>query len=280
MKKGVMLLFLLVFSMVVVSAEACDLSVSLLNQDPYPAVPGDYVKVVFQISGLESDECGNIEFSLLEEYPLEFDPGERGLRKFSDVDYIKDYQSTIQIPFEVRIDADAVDGANPIEVSVQNNNDAPILETFDLEVDDVRADFEVYVKDYDFKTHELTLEVLNIEKADVEALTISIPKQVNIVVKGPNRVVVGDLDSNEYTTADFEATVRDGEITVDLTYSDTINVRRTTTKKIQFDSEYFQDRIADQKSISMGVYIFWGVVILLVIWWIVKKITKKKKKRH
>jgi len=279
MKKGVTLLFILVFSISLVSAAACDLTVSLLNQDPYPAVPGDYVKLVFQVSGLASTECGDIEFTLLEDYPLVFNPGEDGVRSFSEVDYIKDYQSNILIPYEVRVDGDALDGANPIEVKVQNKDDAPTIETLNVEVDDVRADFEIYVKDYNFKTHELTLEVLNIEAADVEALTLSIPKQTNIIVKGPNRVVVGDLDSNEYTTADFEATMRDGEITVDLTYSDTINVRRTITKKITFDSAYFTERIADQSTTGMGTYIFWGVIILLIGWWIIRKFTKKKK-RH
>ncbi len=280
MKRSViLLLFLLVFSATLVSAEACDLTVSLLNQDPYPAVPGDYVKVVFQIDGLASSECGNIEFTLLEDYPLVFDPNEDGVRKFSEVDYIKDFQSNILIPFEVRIDMDALDGANPIEVKIQNKEDAPTVETLSVEVDDVRADFEVYVKDYNFNTHELTLEVLNIESSDVEALTLSIPKQTNIIVKGPNRVVVGDLDSNEYTTADFEATMMNGEITIDLTYSDTINVRRTTTKTITFDSEYFTERKADMKTTSMTTYIILGVIILLIGWWIVRKFTKKKK-RH
>jgi len=277
MKKEMILVFLLVFSVTLVSAEACDLTVSLLNQDPYPAVPGDYVKLVFQIDGLASSECGDIEFTLLEDYPLVFDPGEDGLRTFSEVDYIKDFQSNILIPYEVRIDPDALDGVNPIEVKVQNKDDAPTIETLNIEIDDVRADFEVYVKDYSFKTHELTLEVLNIESSDVEALTLSIPKQTNIIVKGPNRVVVGDLDSNEYTTADFEATMRDGEITVDLTYSDTINVRRTMTKTITFDSAYFTERIADQSTTGMGTYIFWGAIILLVGWWIVRKFTKKKR---
>ena len=279
MKRGMPLFFLLVFSITLVSAEACDLTTSLLNQDPYPAVPGDYVKLVFQIEGLTSSECGDIEFTLLEDYPIEFDPGEDGKRTFSEVDYIKDYQSNILIPYEVRINGDALDGANPIETNVQNKNDAPTIETLNVQIDDVRADFEVFVKDYSFKTHELTLEVLNIEESDVEALTLSIPKQTNIIVKGPNRVVVGDLDSNEYTTADFEAILEDGEITVELIYSDTINTRRSVEKTITFDSSYFTDRKADQKTTSIWTYIFSGLAIILIGWWIIKKFTKKKR-RH
>ncbi|MBU2576909.1 MAG: hypothetical protein KKF50_04265 [Nanoarchaeota archaeon] len=279
MKKGVVLLFLVVFAVTIVSAESCDLTVSLLNQNPYPAVPGDYVKLVFQVSGLASSECGAINFELLEGYPIQFNPGTDGKITFSGIDYIRNFQSTFQIPYEVRIDADALDGANPIEISVQNKNDAPLLKTFNVEVDDVRADFEVYVKDYDFKTRELTLEVLNIKESDVEALTISIPQQTNIIVKGANRIVVGDLDSNEYTTADFEATMRDGDLTIELTYSDTINVRRSVIKTISFDSTYFTERIADQKTTSKWTYIFGIVAVILIGWWIIRKFTKKKK-RH
>lgn len=273
-----MIILLLFLSTGVATAEtACDLDIALLNQDPYPAVPGDYVKLVFQVEGLDSPTCDDITFNLLSDYPIEFNPGEDGHRTFRKVDYIKDYETNLLIPYEVRIHKDALDGANPVEVRVQSKNDAPLTETFDIEVDDVRAAFEIYVKDYSYITNEITLEVLNIESSDIEALTIEIPKQDSIQIKGSNRVVVGDLDSNEYTTADFEASLLDGEFNVNLIYSDTINTRRTVEKIISFDSSYFTDRKADQKTTGMGTYIFYGIVILLVGWWIAKKFTKKKK---
>ena len=275
MEKGVVLL-LLVFSLALVSADVCDLSVSLLNQDPYPAVPGDYVKLVFQVEGLESPDCSDITFNLLEDYPIEFNPGEDGTRIFSKVDYIKDYESNLLIPYEVRVDEDALDGANPIEANIQNTGDAPLSKTFNIEIDDVRADFEVYVKNYNYQTHELELEILNIAESDVEALTVEIPKQEGINVKGPNRVVVGDLDSNEYTSADFEATVSDGSVVLNLIYSDTINVRRISTKTIAFDSSYFTERVTDKKTTSIWTYLFWGVVVIFVIVFFHKRKRAKK----
>jgi hypothetical protein len=278
--KSSVILALLLFSLVgVVSAEtACDLDVALLNQDPYPAVPGDYVKLVFQIEGLDSPDCDDITFDLLSDYPIEFNPGEDGLRTFKKVDYVKDYETNLLIPYEVRIHKDALDGANPIEVRVQSKNDAPLTETFEIEVDDVRAEFEIYVKDYSYSSNEITLEILNIESSDIEALTVEIPKQDNIQIKGANRVVVGDLDSNEYTTADFEASPSDGEFKINLIYSDTINTRRTVEKTVRFDSSYFTDRKADQKTTSTTTYIFCAAVVLLIGWWIVGKLIKKKKK--
>ena len=196
MKKSIMLL-LIIISVTIVSAEStCDINASLLNQDPYPAVPGDYVKLVFQIDGIDDPDCNDIIFNLLPDYPIEFNPGETGLKTFEKVKYLKDYESNILIPYEVRINKDALDGTNPIEINMQSKGGASISKTFDLEIEDVRADFEVYVKDYDYTTNELTLEILNIESSDVEALSLEIPKQDSIQIKGANRIVVEDLDSN------------------------------------------------------------------------------------
>ena len=277
--KKVVILLLLVLSVGFAAAEIrCDLNATLLNQDPYPAVPGDYVKLVFQLEGIDDTDCNDITFNLLADYPIEFNPGESGLRTFDRVNYLKDYESNILIPYEVRINKDALDGTNPIEVRAQSRGDAPLVKTLNLEIDDVRAAFEVYVKDYSYATNEMTLEILNIESSDVEALSLEIPKQDSINVKGANRIVVGDLDSNEYTTADFEAIPSDGEFKINLIYSDTINTRRTVEETVNFDSSYFTNRKADIKTTSTTTYIIWAVVIILLGWWIIKKFKKKKKK--
>jgi len=277
MKRGILILTLLL-ALSVVSAEACDFDATLLNQDPYPAVPGDYVKLVFQLDGLDASECKDISFKLLDDYPLEFNPGESGLRIFSEVDYIRNYDSSILIPFKVRINGDALDGTTPIEALIQNKGNAPLLFSFDLEVEDVRADFEISIKNYDYNTNELTLEILNIEDSDVDALTLEIPPQENIKIKGAPRVIVGDLDSNEYTTADFEAIPSDGEFTINLIYSDTINIRRTISKTVEFDSEYFKNRKSDESNTSIWTYIFWIALIAVVVWWFYRRSKKKKKK--
>ncbi|MCK5449953.1 hypothetical protein KAI32_03745 [Candidatus Pacearchaeota archaeon] len=276
MKKVVMSL-LLVLSLTLISADACDLSVSLLNQDPYPAVPGDYVKIVFQIEGLDSPDCSDVTFNLLQDYPIRFDPGEESIKKFRKIDYVKDYESNLLIPYKVRIHEDALDGANPIEVNIQNKGDAPLSQIFNLEVDDTRANFEVHIKDYNYQTHELEIEVLNIAESDVEALTIEIPKQENIKVKGSNRIVVGDLDSNEYTSAEFEATLSEGQININIIYSDTINTRRTNTETITFDKSYFTERVDDKKPTSIWTYIFWGVAIIAAIIYFHNRRKSKKK---
>jgi hypothetical protein len=278
MRRDVTLTLLLLLSAGISSAAvACDLETTIINQDPFPAVPGDYVKLVFQVTGLDSPNCNDITFELLSDYPLEFNPGENGVRTFKKLDFLRNFETNLLIPYEVRINKDALDGNNPIEVKVQSRGDAAVTRTFGIEVEDVRAEFEIYVKDYDYKTNEMTLEVLNIAPSDIEALTIEIPKQDQIISKGSNRIVVGDLDSNEYTSADFEASPKDGEFKVNLIYSDKINTRRTVEKMVSFDSSYFTERKADEKTTSKTAYAIYAVIIILLVWWGFKKFKKKKK---
>ncbi|MDH3353081.1 MAG: hypothetical protein OEL87_01415, partial [Nanoarchaeota archaeon] len=248
----------------------------LLNQDPYPAVPGDYVKLVFQVEGVDGADCSDITFNLLSDYPIEFNPEESGLRTFKRINYMKDYESNLLVPYEVRINEDALDGSTPIEIRAQSKGSAPISKTFDVEISDVRTEFEIYVKDYNYQTNEMTLEVLNIGASDIEALSLEIPKQNSIDVKGANKIVVGDLDSNEYTSADFEAVPLDGEFAINLVYSDTINTRRTIIQNITFDSSYFTNRKADEKTTPVWTYIIYGVIILIFLYLVFKRRKNKK----
>ncbi len=277
MKIGVILILLLMISGLTTAEAVCDLNVTMLQQDPYPAVPGDYVKLVFQADGTDSPACKNLNFNLLEQYPIKFNPGETGLRNFKRVDYIKDYAPRILIPYEVRLDENALDGPNKIKVELQSGTDAPIIKEFNIEVNDPRADFEVHIKNYNYATKDLTLEVLNIAESNTEALVVNIPKQENIIIKGPNKVIVGDLDSNEYTTADFEATPSNGEIKLELIYSDSTNTRRTKEETIKYDSTYFTNRIADQKTTPIWTYALYVAIFLVLIYWIFKRKNKNKK---
>jgi len=257
----------------------CGLGVKLINQDPYPAVPGDYVKLVFQVDGLlSSTNCNDITFNLLSDYPIALDPGANGTRVFKKIEYIKDYKTSILVPYKVRINKDALDGKTPIEIKVQSRGDAPFSKTFNISVNDVRAKFDVYIKNYDYSTNQMTLEVLNIGDSKIEAVTVQIPKQNTIQIKGSAKVIIGDLDSNEYTSADFEAAFPHNEnFKVNISYSDSINVRRSVEKTVTFDSTYFTNRKADKKTIGIWEYVFWLLLVLVIIYWFNKKIKSPKK---
>ena len=93
MKKEVLPIIFALFLISIISAETCNLEVSLLNQDPYPAIPGEYVEVVFQIEGIANAECGTVYFELLENYPIQFDPNTNGRVTIESGTYKKDFSS-------------------------------------------------------------------------------------------------------------------------------------------------------------------------------------------
>lgn len=281
-RSGLLIVFfgMMLLSLVGVSAEACKITPTLVSQDPYLATPGDYVKLVFQLDGLVNPECGRVEFELLEKYPLIFDPNTES-KVIIDSMYSKDFSSSSIVRYKVRVDEDALDGDNPIEVQFKQLTALNYeIKQFNLDVEDTRADFEIHIKDYSSTTKILTFEILNIGKTDIQALTLTIPKQDNIEIKTSNINNAGDLDSQEYTTADFEAIPREGEILVNVIYTDSINERRTIEKTVSFDPAYFQGRVEDQKKGGAGAYIIPVIIILIIAFIIYKRIKKKRAKKH
>lgn len=270
------LLFLTPFSSAV-----CSLDVSLINQDPYPAIPGDYVKLVFQMTGTENPECVNVFFELVEDFPISFDPGTELKVTVKGGTFVKDYPSYLMIPYKVKIDENALDGDNPITVRYGSDDSGKesFEKQFNVYVKDVRADFEIYLKSYDSSSNTLTLEILNIGKNDVEALAAEIPQQENIILKGPNKKILGSLDANDYTTVDFNLAPLDsfeGSIDLIIRYTDETGVRRTLNKTLYFNSFSFQTEKSTKKK-NFIYYLVAALIVIFIAYRIYKKHEKKRK---
>lgn len=282
MQKRVISLLLLVFLFSGVSAASdssirCNPTVQLISQDPYPAVPGDYVKLLFQISGVSDSSCGGISIELAENYPISFDPGESKKVSFLSGTFVRDYQTHKLIAYQVRVDKDAMDGENPIEILISSGASSVVeSKKFNLNVEDVRADFDVFVKSYDYSNNRLVLEILNTAKNDVKAITVRMPKQENIKITGSNQNIVGDLDSNDYTSRDFTAVPKDGKINLEIEYTDITGKRRTVEKEVLFESEYF----THTKSNGNFKVNFWMIAfIALLAFFLIRDYRAKKKKK-
>ncbi len=278
MKKTVLGIFILVFALqflAITSAEICKLEPSLINQDPYPVMPGEVVKVVFQIKGVSNPECGKITTRFIEKFPFTLDKGYDPEISIQGGAFVKDFKSYLLAPYKVKVDEDALEGEEPLSIEVSSSTSKATYD-FNIEIDDVRTDFELSVKEYDSSTKTLTFQILNIGENDVEALTVDIPNQENIEVKGSSRNIVGSLDSNDDTTFSFEASPNDGEMNLVITYTDTINERRTLEKTVMFDSNLFNGRNVEKEGRSIWFYI----VVLIVLVYAYRWYAERKRKKH
>lgn len=262
----------------------CRPTISIINQDPYPANPNEYVRVVFQIDGLSNPNCESVSFELQEGFPFSFDPNEVRTYEFLGSVYARNFKSSATLPYKLRVDRDAIDGDNEIEGILRyvasDGSVVSTIEKFNINVKGVKVDFEISVREFDVKTNTLTFEILNIGEDDVVALTIDVPKQENAVVKGANRNIIGDLDANDDTTFKFEMAPKDGEITLGISYTDSIKERRHMEKKVYYDSSYFTGRKADEaQKQSAYYYLFWLLILLIIAWWL-KGWWKRRKRRQ
>ena len=279
-KEGFILSVIVLFSLFAIqgihAATSCNPKVSLVNQDPYPAVPGDQTKLVFQIDGVQNPECGNFQFQLIPKYPISLMPGQQTAYNFTGGIFQKDYQSFFLAPYNILVSPNALDGNNSIEVQYKYGNNAYWeSQEFQLDVQDVRATFELYVKNYDPTTKTFTLEILNTAKSNSKAVTLEIPQQNNIKLEGSNVNVVGDLDSNDYTTADFQAVPMAGNITIKIIYTDLINERRTETSSINFNPAYFEGN-SKKNGPSTSTIILYLVILGIIVYYFYSRHKKKK----
>ncbi len=257
----------------------CNLDVSLLNQDPIHAVPGEYVKVVFQVEGVDNQNCGTVNFELVPDYPFSLDPNAQTSKTIISGTHTSSYNSQATIPFTLRVDSNALDDNYKLKVRYSSSKTgATVIEKdFEISVEDIKADFDVFVDDYSAATKTITFGILNIGKNDVEALTVEIPKQTVIDVKGNNKAIVGTLDANQDTTFSYEATPSAGDMKLIVNYNDNNGERRSVEKTVTYDPSYFENRVRDVKTKSAWSYAVPVIIVLLVLWWAKRKFFPKKK---
>lgn len=256
----------------------CELSIQKLNQDPYLAVPGDYVKITFQIDGLQAAECGDVTLQLVEKYPISFDSPLDGITALKSGTYVKSFSSHATVAYKVRVDENALDGDNQIEVaySTKGSNIFSQAKEFNLTVEDVRASFEVYLKNFDSATNQITFEVLNTAKVDVSAVTLELLSSENLKVLGSKTRIIGDLDSNEYTTADFEISSAKVQIPIKIIYTDKTGARRSLQTTVSLDPADFAS--STPKSSSAKYWII-AIVVIAIGYWLYRR-NKNKVKRN
>lgn len=280
MKKNILFLvsIALLLSFELVSA-TCQLTPQLINQDPYPAVPGDYVKLVFQVTGIQNPDCNQVLFQLVPNYPISFDPGVSSTTTINGGTYTNgNYNTYVMIPYNVRVDPNAVNGNSTIEFDYKSNNAGNnfVATNFNLSIQNLKSDFQIFVKNYDYATNDITFEILNIGKNDVQSLTATIPtNQNNVTIRGPNTNIVGSLSSNDFTTADFTVLPNKANIAMTIAYNDITGVRRSVNETVTFDPTEFPKPTPSYT----GLIILVVLVIAVGLFIFYRRHKKNKKKK-
>ncbi len=264
------IIFVLTMFLVSNAFALCNLNISMMNQEPYPAVPGDIVKIVFQADAAGSNDCGGIVLELIEKYPFTIDPSSKKSYTFPSNIYARDYSNVLMAPFTIRVDKEALDSESPIEIKYGN-----IIKTFYINVDDVRSKFEVFVADYDIVSKQIVFEIQNIGKSDSNAVTIEIPSQDGVDIYGANKQNIGSLSSNDDTRSDFKIYTQNNIIKMNIYYSDSTNTRRVYEENIDFNIDNFYH--PDENKFSFSSLIIPLILVSITVIFFVRRRSKYKK---
>ena len=220
----ILAIFLLLINISFILAETADIEVTLLNQDPDPANQGEIVEIRFKVENLGGETKDNTIIELLPKYPFSLYTGtaERNIGKLRAGQTGAD---AVIVDYKIKVDEHAIEGDNEIELQVKIGSQIYSYVdnqfTIDIEEYDI-PEIKVYLKETNiFQSNSkgiVTLEIANVEEADVKFMQLTLlPSDDYILLSSSNYVYMGDIDSDDTESEDFEIfikDVKDGEVNI------------------------------------------------------------------
>lgn len=218
----------------------CNMDVTLVNQNPYPAVPGEYVHVVFQVSDVI--DCQGGKFKLVPTYPFSLDAGQNAIQEVSGSTYIpNDYSTGWMVPYKVKVDGDALSGDAEIEVQFATGLWKSYLsKKFNITIKDTRTNFDAVIQD--ISGSDVSIALANIGKYNANSIVVRIPDQDSFKATDTNGQMVGNLESGDYTIVSFSLTKlpssKNSNLKFDIYYTDNIGERRVVNMELPLSMGY------------------------------------------
>lgn len=261
------------------------LDIVLLNQDPYPAEPDNYVDLVFQIESSGGIDAEDVLVQLLPKYPFSLDPGVSPVKRIGLIRGTQNNEEAVLVKYKVRVDKDAVDGENEIDLRFTYNTNGKwttyYKREFDITIDDPKTDFDVAIQDYSPITNSLTIAISNIGDEDANSVTVSLPSQSSIDIIGSDKSIIGNIEANDYTVTSFKVIPKeDSALIIRISYTDSINIRRETEKAVIFNASVYNQKTTseDGGDYRALVYIIIGIIGIVVIFIVLRILRKRRKK--
>lgn len=234
-----------------VAVDQTSLHATLLNQDPVSAEPGSYANLLFKLENWGTQEMDNAAFTLVQAFPFTLDPGANATAQLGTVGSLAVGSTSYFVKYKVKVDENAVGGENQVKI-LFGNDTMLSQQTFNVSVSDPRTDFDVLTQGSSSAASTTALASTNLVVANIGDNTafstvVSIPDQAGFRVSGDYASIVGNLNAGDYTLVSFTvvptnatadaSTSQSGRrnLTVDVSYTDGLGIRRTAVKQVSID---------------------------------------------
>ncbi|NCP72205.1 hypothetical protein GW835_02310 [archaeon] len=226
MNKKYMLIVLVLLTMILIKPiyandlDVVKLSANLQNQDPDPAVPGEYLELRFNVYKTGNNSAENIQFYLDVEHPLSFDLSDTPDRNISlwKGQSGDDWYYTLY--YKVLVDSLALEGDYEISLRYKYNDiDVWNIEKFNIRVDNKEVPNFVFGNLLTTprkllsgqEEAKIDIDLLNIGKGDAEnvILEVNLPEGFNPTYAYSDRINLGNIDASQNKTGSIYLDIDD-----------------------------------------------------------------------
>ncbi len=222
MKKFVLMMFLvaLIVPFVMADTDFARTKATLLNQDPDPAEPGDYVELRWKVEKLGNDILEDLEYKLELEYPFSFDNGDDGLKSLGDWKGASDDDEFYTLYYKVRVAEDALEDDYEIKLkSTFNAASAWQSEDYDIRVGNIEKPKFVIGSiatspsklSPDLEEAQIDIDLENIGDGNAENVKfeIDLPEGFEASYSYADRKILGIIEAGKSETAIFYLDIAD-----------------------------------------------------------------------
>jgi hypothetical protein len=288
------IIVLINLGLVKAESDLCSPEIKLVNQDPIPAIPDSYVKIIFEVSNL--DNCNGFAVKLNLEYPFSLDPLTDPIQTIEKSPYAQDYKTVFNIPYKIRVASDALEGDYSLKLkyheTISKDFDYFSIEKgFNITVTDVQTNFDAVLQET--SGTQVSIGIVNTGKNTANSLVVKIPQQESFRTTGTSEQIVGNLAAGDYSIVSFNVASKlernvtrlnnsrqysnqEPMLKVQIDYTDGIGKRRTVIKEIPMASSLLQQGNFTIRNLNgqtgrststsnSGTSIWWYVIILAAV---------------
>lgn len=224
-KKQIILMTLLIASLLTVSFandnNFAKLNEVLLNQNPDPANPGDYVEIRFKVEKEGNAEIRDIEYELIPKYPFSFDSSDTPIKKLEDWAGNSEDDEFFILYYKLKVDENALEDDYDLTllqssagISAKKEIEFTIRvdekKTAKLAVGTVKTEPSKLIANYDEGLVEV--EIINNGEKEAEQVIIEmqLPEGFEESFGYSNRVNLGSISAGESKSAKFYVDTLEG----------------------------------------------------------------------
>src|SRR3989344_464518 len=269
--------------------------IQTLKYEPYPVNAGEWFDLWVKVQNIGQNDAKNTQFKLITEYPFS---SNEVIRNYGIVPGITssyrnkqsgdaDIQSNqIILKFRVKTADNSPEGESMIKLGAtpDKNTNSGFTYNLPIEIGKTKTDFDLVMQDS--TVQGTSFAIANIGDNAATAVTVSVPQQQGITIKGAKSSILGNLDKGDFTTVSFQITAKNlNEMKMQIAYTDSVGVRNLIEKNVSIDIP--QNFLASpagtartsQSSTSKIIYIIVGVLIGIGAMFLYKKYKRFKQFR-